>query len=248
MEEEQFVWNKVVSYFEERKNIPFARITCEMYKIDREIFHEQFLENVAKETIWRNHILTMESYDKQLISQFQESQNFLGVHGRLYCLKYLYYKENLIGKVIFGGFCTKENALYTTSQKLEKKFSSASILETKRLDSLIKKTNSEVDSHLMEIDKCFFDILDTLTTQMHRIVTVLELCEKHYCSISQIRRVFIKHTGQSFKKYYFHLKLEEAYARKQATSWSNKKIAASIGYAENPVFLRKFKEYIQQKS
>lgn len=248
MESHLVILKQIGSYLKHCKEIPYIQIFDENDSVVQQFYHHSSMKNISANSSWQAHMQLHHSYRQHLLSNNRNPHIFIGIFGFVYSIKTLYQKENCVGTIIFGGFRLPNTAYSHLTQQLNIEMNELpKVLEIQQFKQLIAKMDRKIDAIAQQADELFLEILSWLKEEMHRIITVNEICRKYFVSSSYLRRIFLKYTNQSFKKTYFEMKLEYGYLLHKTTFWSHKKIAESLGYYDNHQFIKKLKEYIQAK-
>lgn len=99
----------------------------------------------------------------------------------------------------------------------------------------IEEGHTEENRFILQYDK-FGDILSYMNHHLHKPLTLQQMADAFYMSVSQFQRVFKTATGQTFSKYLQHIRIQKSCHLLIHTSLSVQQIAGKVGYSDMKFF------------
>lgn len=222
MKNERFILEKIAARLKNNNQIPIIRIHNNKMELLHQWIHHEFFELGKQSKIWIEEMLTREKYSYALQEKDGNSLIFFDKHGFTYCYQPIYFENELVGVVVFGGYLLvmpDELSVENAHEKI-RHFKLPPQLSSREIKQEFSIICNFITNNLKQINPHFLRIITTLEENQAERFTLKQLSTIHFLSISHIRRLFIENTGLSFKCYYRKLKLQQANILQQTTTLS----------------------------
>ena len=109
------------------------------------------------------------------------------------------------------------------------------------IDLIIKNSKSVKCADRSIVPEIVFDMLDYINENINQKISVSEIAEKYYLSISSVARYFEKYTGLKPLEYIKRKKLTKS-AELLRSGYSVSGAGEAVGYTDNSYFIELFKK------